>query len=208
MKSILSRFFGKREKTSAPLPGQERQAEVARPFTLQSTPEEAKTHAQGLREAYIRTVEKSPDIKPEMREEVVAHLTREGKDLIREGDFLNAEKKSLGYNPRSKITREGLAVLTQEAIRAGLTPRQVLREIYICAKQDYSLKSSMDKMRKINIKRYSVMIANTGLECEWCKSMDKEELDIMQDFYEMAKQNCGGGSGCTCILQPVLEWGD
>jgi len=207
MKNILSRLFGGGEKKANALPASEGPEKSKHPFMLQSTPEQAKEHSEGMREAFTHAIANSPYIKTSMRERVLAYMNGEVEDLLKEGTLLTTEeKKSIGLSPRAKITRESLELLTQDAIAAGHTPGQVLEVIRCDANREYYLKSSIHKMRNMGVKRYSVSHANTGIECEWCRSLKNVEFDISQDFFAIAEENCKNSPRCVVTTKPILDW--
>ncbi len=209
MKNIINRFFGGGSQSVSELSAEVDKREIAQSFTLERAPEDAKAHAESLRRAFVLAIQNSPYIKPSGHEEILAYLMHETKDLLKGGTPLSAdEKKSLGYSSRSKITRESLAVLTQQAVEAGLTPTDVIHALYTSVARKHQHLSNMSRMHGSGIKRYSVIVVATGQECTWCKSMNGAELDIAQDFQVMSEENCTNSPPCIFAINPILDWGD
>jgi hypothetical protein len=209
MKNFFATLFGRGPKADAEPAVENTQRGLEQAFVLKRAPEEAAEYENSLRQAFVAAIQNSPHVKPSGQQAVLAYLMHETKDLLTTGTLLTAEeKKALGYNSRSKITHESLAVLTQEAIEAGLTPGEVIHALYIFVTRKHQHFSNMSGMKQAGIKRYVVMVVGTGQECAWCKSMNGKKLEISQDFQSMAELNCTNCPPCIYAVKPILDWDD
>lgn len=209
MKNILARFFGGGSKSISALSAKDERDEVAQGFALKRSPEQERAHCESLREAFVLAIQSSPYIKASGLDDVLSYVMHENKDLLKNGSPLSAdEKKALGYSSRSKITRESLAVVTQQAVDESLTPAEVIHALYTSVTRKHKQLSDMSRMRDSGIKRYSVIVVATGQECAWCKSMDGAEFDIAEDFQALSEQSCTNSPPCIYTVQPILDWDD
>lgn len=156
----------------------------------------------------LRELKRSDAIKPDCYDTAMGHLTFQ-QNLFKEGTQLTLEeKKELGINPRIKyITKEFINILNLNAINLPINPKYILDEIYSSANRKFNLYSQREKSRNAGIKSHTFHIANTGLECPWCCSMEGKKLSVNEDIVELMETNC------TCerslfILIPDIDFGE
>lgn len=174
------------------------------PLPLSSSPDSPKTKTEAQPDIvvyYKAEIASSPFIKESGREAVLKDFLHEVK--LRDGQLLSLEeKRSLGINPRLKITRELYEVLTPEGVELG--PKKALEPLYLKATFNHTRHRNIARMKSAGITQYSPMSCGDGRDCDWCSSMDGKLISIEVDFVQLIKEKCTCDY-CRCVLQTKLD---
>ena len=188
-KTIFSKLFSTAPKASGAI----------------STPDaiEFNTKAQpDITEYYREEIANSPFIKESGREAVLRDFLHEVK--LKDGELLSLEeKRSLGINPRLKITRELYEVLTPEGVEFG--PKKALEPLYLKATFNHNRHRDIARMKTLRVTQYSPMSCGDGRDCEWCASMDGKLISVDVDFVKLIKDNCSCDY-CRCGLRAKIDF--
>lgn len=169
------------------------------------TPEATELNTNALpdiTEYYRAEIANSPFIKESGREAVLRDFLHEVK--LKDGEPLCLEeKRSLGINPRLKITRELYEVLTPEGVE--FRPKKALEPLYLQATFDHNRHRDIARMKSIGIAQYAPMSCGDGRDCPWCTSMDGKLISVDVDFVQLIKENCTCDY-CRCSLQAKINF--
>lgn len=151
---------------------------------------------------YKAEIASSPLIKESGQEAVLKDFLHEVK--LKDGELLTLEeKRSLGINTRTKITRELYEVLTPEGLELG--PKRVLETLYLKATFNHNRHREIAKMKRIGVNQYSPMSCGDNRDCNWCTSMDGKLISVEVDFVQLIKENCTCDY-CRCVLQAKINF--
>lgn len=144
-------------------------------------------------------------IKPESKSVVLQHLTGEINILKTDNKLTIEEKKELGINARLSVTKELIAVLTNEGISHEEKPRDIIENIYHRARTEKYRIDELEKIKQSEVsKKIKLMNCEDERTCEWCKSTKNKEFSIKEDINLLVKSNCKSAY-CRCALQAVIK---
>ena len=153
---------------------------------------------------YREELEKSPYIKPECYEQVMAHLLKQ-EDLTKTGNELTREEKEvLGFNPFLKVTHELVSVFTEEGLAQG-DPRRVLLSIDSRATLNGHRIRALNMMKEAGVESVCVLAENNRHTCDWCKSQNGKIYSVDEDFNKWIEDNCKCEALCLLVFRPYIE---
>lgn len=174
--------------------------------TKKVLPSSIKQNHPTIESYFLEEIKKSKYLKQEKTDIVMKHLSNE-IDLLKSDNILSVEeKKELGINPRLKLTKEYIGVLSEDGIRLEY-PREVLKNIYLRAtfkklREEEYLKFQALKITKIKLKTAGVE------ECDWCKNMQKKEFLSNEEIRCFINNECQCVPYSKCYLEPVIDFND
>jgi hypothetical protein len=170
---------------------------------LQEVPPAAEPLDEDLSHVYYYKTEISASnfFKEEYWPAVLQHFTHE-KRLTNGTPLPTEEKRSLGLNPRMKVTREMVDVLTPAGMAYG--PKRALETTYYRATHAFSRTRSISKMKNVGFKHFSPLSSGDQRDCDWCISVSKTLMPIDTDFEDLIHQHCTC-TYCRCVLLARTE---
>ena len=144
-------------------------------------------------------IDKVDFIKRDFQGVVLLHLLGT-KNILKEGTKLSVdEKKALGLNTRTSITREFVEVLNEKGLKSD-DPKGSVQSLYYRAVFKKSRTEDLQRIRGIGIKKIKLLSAGDERDCSWCKSVNYRAFDSGKDMIDLIEKNCTCTSYCRCVI--------
>ncbi len=159
------------------------------------------------REAISLLVKRSPYLRPDSRETVIAHLNGDAP-LPSDAEVLSVqEKKDMGLNTRQKIPRVLTQLLSEEGLACG-RPAGVIGSIGLAA---HMSATKMEKLRSLRNSQVCsgvriVACETTGdTPCRWAASR-KDKTLVLDDTLEKDRlEHCDQDPYCMGYYEAVIK---
>jgi hypothetical protein len=157
-------------------------------------------------EYFQKELDLCPFIKNECHSIVMKHLSHE-VSLVKTDNKLTAEEKiSIGINPRQAITKELVAVLTEEGLKLKY-PQGVLADIYNKASCEKSWDDQFIKALESNVVNSFVLKnAGTNEHCKFCLSKFDQEMQLTTQVLKSFHDNCKCNPYKKSYINPVIKF--
>ncbi len=143
-------------------------------------------------------------VKHEKADIILKHLTHE-IDLLKSANVLSSEeKKSLGINPRLKITKDFIDILSDEGMKLEY-PKEVLNNIYYRAFFKKSREEEYLKLKSLDIKNIKLMSSGVD-DCKWCQKMQKKKALSEEEIRYFIDNKCQCEPYSKCYLEGEIKF--